>query len=281
MRGVKSTRDVVRLIISALREDIGSGDISSSVIPDGTEGRGYIVANEPLVLAGIEIARMVFARLNKKIRFVALKRDGEEVKKGECVAEVYGDARAIMAGERTAINFLQRLSGIATHTRKFVNKIKNYNAVLLDTRKTTPGLRLLEKYATRIGGARNHRLGLYDGLMLKSNHIKCAGGMKNALTILTKKFPRRLNKAMIEVRNFVELEEAIKSGVKYILLDNFSIKDLKRAVRFTGGRAVLEATGGVNLNNIQKIAATGVDFISAGALTHSARWVNISLKISE
>lgn len=279
MRGVKFSKEIERLIIAALREDVGSGDISSLVIPKGIKGRGDIIANEPIVLAGIDIARAVFKRISRKIRFVALKKDGEEVRKGERIAEVYGNARGIMTGERTAINFLQHLSGIATYTRQFVERIRPYGAVLLDTRKTTPGLRLLEKYATRVGGARNHRMGLYDGLMLKSNHIDISGGIKNALNSLRKKMPRRFNEAMVEVRSIAELKEVISCGVRYVLLDNMSISDLKKAVKISDGKVLLEATGGVNLRNVRKIASTGVDFISAGALTHSARWVNISLKM--
>lgn len=279
MRQVKFLKEVERLIISALREDVGTGDISSLVIPKGIRGKGYIIANEPLVLAGIDIARAVFKKISGKIRFVALKRDGDEVKKGERIAEVYGDVTGIMTGERTAINFLQHLSGIATHTRHFVEKIRSYHTVLLDTRKTRPGLRLLEKYATRVGGAKNHRLGLYDGLMIKSNHINISGGIKRAVMSLRKKMPRRFNDAMIEVRNIAELKEVISCGVRYVLLDNMSLGNLKKAVKISDGKVLLEATGGVTLKNVDKIASTGVDFISAGALTHSARWVNISLKM--
>lgn len=279
MREVKFSKEVDRIIIAALREDVGRGDISSRVIPEGIKGRGEIIANEPIVLAGIDIAREVFKRIDRRIGFVALKRDGDEVKRGERIAEVYGNARGIITGERTAINFLQHLSGIATYTRQFVERIRPYRTVLLDTRKTTPGLRLLEKYATRVGGAKNHRMGLYDGLMLKSNHIDMSGGIKKALISLRKKMPHRFNEAMVEVRSIAELKEVISCGIRYVLLDNMSISDLKKAVKISDGKVLLEATGGVTLRNIHKIASTGVDFISAGALTHSARWVDISLKM--
>ncbi len=272
-------RIVDEIITAALREDVGSGDISSLVIPEGTKGKGYILAGEPLILAGLDIARDVFKKVDKKIRFVAIRKDGDEVKRGERIAEVYGEARGIMTGERTAINFLQHLSGIATHTRRFVEKIKPYRAILLDTRKTRPGLRLLEKYATRVGGAENHRMGLYDGIMIKGNHIKCAGGIDNAIANLKKVYPRKFENAMIEVENLTELKVALASGIKYILLDNMSVDEIRESVRIARGRAVLEATGGITLKNIEKIASTNVNFISAGALTHSARWVNISLKM--
>ncbi len=267
------------IITTALREDVGSGDISSLIIPEGTKGQGYIIAGEELILAGLAIARDVFTKVDKRIRFVPLRKDGDEIKRGERIAEVYGEARRIMTAERTAINFLQYLSGIATQTRRFVEKIKPYGAILLDTRKTTPGLRLLEKYATRVGGARNHRMGLYDEIMIKSNHIKCAGGIENAIANLKKIYPRRFKKAMIEVNNLSELKVALASGMKYILLDNMSVDEIRESVRITKGRAVLEATGGITLGNIEEIASTGVNFISTGALTHSARWVNISLKM--
>lgn len=270
-------KEIKNLIKAALLEDVGKGDLSSAIIPAYTEGKGYIIAGEDLVLAGIRISEWTFKNVDRKIKFIAYKKDGEWVKKNERIAEVSGNARNILTAERTALNFLQRLSGIATLTRKFVEKLKNTGVVLLDTRKTTPGLRLLEKYATRVGGARNHRMGLYDRLMIKSNHVNISGGIENVVGSVKKL--GKLKDAMFEVRNISELKTAIAGGARYILLDNMSLKELRKAVSIAKRRAKLEATGGVNLGNIKKIAQTGVDFISVGALTHSARWVNISLKM--
>lgn len=277
MHRLSLNKEIENLIEVALLEDVGKGDLSSAIFPPHTEGKGYIIAREDLVLAGIKIAEWTFKKLDRKIKFIAYKKDGEWVKKNEKIAEISGNAKNILTAERTALNFLQRLSGIATLTRKFVDRLKNTGVILLDTRKTTPGLRVLEKYATRVGGARNHRMGLYDRLMIKSNHVDIAGGMENVVVSVKKL--GKLKDAMFEVRNISELETALSNGARYILLDNMSQKDLKKAVLIAKGKAKLEATGGVNLRNIRDIASTGVNFISAGALTHSARWVNISLKM--
>jgi len=270
-------KEAKEIIKKALEEDIGGGDITSTVIPEEIRCRAHINANESFILAGIRIAMMAFRMIDRNIGFKIIKRDGELVKKGEVIAELTGKVRSILSAERTALNFLQHLSGIATNTRRFVERIKPYRAILLDTRKTTPGLRIMEKYATRVGGAMNHRMGLYDGIMIKTNHIKSLGGIRSAL----KRFGDQSKKVMMEVKNIHELMEALDSGAGYIMLDNMSIGEIRKAVKYTKGRALLEATGGVTLKNIRKIAATGVDYISAGALTHSARWVNINLRIVE
>lgn len=272
-------KELRKIIKDALAEDIGSGDLTSSIIPKNKTGKGYIVAGESFVLAGIGIAGEVFKMVDKTLRFTPLKKDGESVRKGMKLAEVSGSMRSMMIGERTALNFVQHLSGIATITHHHVKKLSGYKALLLDTRKTTPCLRILEKYATRVGGARNHRFGLYDKILVKSNHIDIMGGIRIVAEHLRKKYPENFTEAEIEVRTLSELREALTCGFRRILLDNMSRPQIQRAIEIAGGRAELEASGGINIKNIRAIASTGVDYISSGAITHSSSWVDISFKI--
>ncbi|SHG44362.1 nicotinate-nucleotide pyrophosphorylase [carboxylating] [Thermosyntropha lipolytica DSM 11003] len=267
------------LIRRALQEDIGHGDITTeNLIPPEHQSCGEFIAKAEGILAGIEVCRAVFAYLDKSIAFEALKQDGDQVRKGEVIARVRGNTRCLLMGERLALNFLQRMSGIATKTCRLAEKIKPYPAVLVDTRKTTPGLRYLEKYAVAAGGGRNHRFGLYDGVMIKDNHIKAAGGIRLAVEKIRGKIPHTI-KIEVEVENLEQLKEALEAGADIILLDNMPVDMLQEAVAMAKGKALLEASGGVDEHNIEEIARTGVDFISCGALTHSAPSLDISFNL--
>lgn len=263
-----------------LREDIGHGDLSTFLtVPSGTTGSGRFIMKEDGVICGLNVVASTFAHVDGAITLAPHVADGEYANKGDVIAEVFGDLSNILAAERVALNLLQRLSGIATKTRMFVNEAAGYKAKILDTRKTTPGLRALEKYAVTIGGAQNHRFGLFDGILIKDNHIKAAGGISKALEQLSKSAPHYLA-VEIEVETLEELREALSFAVPAILLDNMSIETMTEAVNITQGRAVLEASGNMTLERIKEVAATGVDFISAGSLTHSVKALDISLKVS-
>ncbi len=271
--------EVQELIIQALKEDLGHQDMTTAnLISPGQQGTAKILAKDSGIVAGIEISQAVFTTLDSSISFEILKGDGEKIEKGDTIALVRGKTSTLLSGERLALNFLQRLSGIATKTYHMVEVIKYYKAEIVDTRKTTPGLRTLEKYAVRVGGGRNHRFGLYDGIMIKDNHIKAAGGITKAVITLRKKVPHTL-KIEVEVSNLIQLQEALDAGVDIILLDNMSIEDMKSAVEITAGKALLEASGGINESNLLEVARTGVDFISVGALTHSVSSLDISFDI--
>jgi nicotinate-nucleotide pyrophosphorylase (carboxylating) len=273
-----SLDELVRL---ALAEDIGSGDVTTRLLVDDTAmGRARVVAKEELVLAGSRVFERVFSMLSAEITCRALMAEGAGVHKGQTVAELEGPFAALLTGERTALNFLQRLSGIATLTRQFVDKIKPFKAVLLDTRKTTPGWRVLEKEAVRCGGGTNHRIGLFDALLIKENHIAACGGIPAAFSkVRMQRGP--LVSMEIEVRNLPELQEALATNPDVIMLDNMSQADMRRAVEITAGRVPLEASGNVTLATIADIAETGVDYISCGAITHSARAVDMSMLIEK
>ena len=264
-------------VIVAIREDIGSGDITTnSIVPSDAKASAKLTVKENGVICGLSIARLIFQSLDKNIVFSAKVKDGDLVRKGFVIATIKGSARAILTGERTALNFLQRLSGISTLTKKFVkaagNKIK-----ILDTRKTTPGLRVLEKYAVKMGGGHNHRIGLFDAVLIKDNHIAVAGGLKNAVRKTGK-----YGKVEVEAENLRQVAEAIDSGVSRILLDNMSIVNIRSAIRLikrAKKKIETEISGGVTLNNVRNYARTGADYISIGALTHSAPALDISLKV--
>ena len=267
------------LIEQALREDVGPGDVTTrAVIPPDVRGKGAILVKAHGVICGLQVAAEVFRAVDERISFRPRVREGEPVQPGDVVAEVEGPLRGILTAERTALNFLARLSGIATLTARFVDAVAPYRAVILDTRKTTPGWRVLEKYAVRCGGGRNHRMGLYDMVLIKDNHIAACGSISEAV--------RRVRAAgvgvpvEVEVKDLDELREALKLGVDRILLDNFSVEDIAEAVKIAEGRVPLEASGGVTLDNVAAIAATGVDYISVGALTHSAPALDLSLELS-
>lgn len=264
----------------ALAEDVGPGDITtSSLIPARRRGRAVFIAREPLVVAGTAVAGEVFRALDPRCRVRVLCPDGRSARQGQRLAEVSGPLSAILAGERTALNFLRHLSGVATLTRRFAQALRGTACRLLDTRKTTPGMRALEKAAVRAGGGHNHRRGLFDAVLIKNNHIDAVGGIERAV----ERARRRLGHGVpieVEVRSLAELRQALDAGVDRVLLDNFSIPRLRRAVRLCAGRVQTEASGNIRLSNARDYAETGVDFISVGALTHSAKSADISLRVA-
>ena len=267
------------LISQALAEDIGSGDITTScTVAPGASGKGCIIAKEPLVVAGMDIARHVFLKVDSGLAITFSQSDGSRAMPGDKLLEIGGDLAAMLMAERTALNFLQRLSGIATLTRAFVDKVVGTSARILDTRKTTPGYRLFEKAAVRAGGGYNHRFGLYDGILIKDNHIAAAGSIQQAVEA-AKASKRHSLRVQVEVETLDQLAEAIAAGADAVMLDNMDLKTMAEAVRLTSGKVVLEASGGVTLDNVREVAATGVDLISVGALTHSARAVDMSMEI--
>jgi nicotinate-nucleotide pyrophosphorylase (carboxylating) len=269
---------VIDLIHRALEEDIGPRDITTSLlIPEENESRALYIAKGNFILAGLPFAAKVFRILDASISFKTFFNEGFKIRKGDVIAEVFGKTHAILSGERVSLNILQRLSGIATFTNMYVERIKGLNSKIVDTRKTTPCQRFLEKYAVRIGGGSNHRFGLFDGILIKDNHIEAVGSIKKAIE--RAKSGHHLGRIEVEVENLHDLKEAIASGADIVMLDNMSISDIKKAVKIANGRVILEASGGIKLENVREIAKAGVDLISVGALTHSAVAVDISLKI--
>jgi len=265
------------LVKSALEEDIGAGDITTTLtVPEQAVSRAVISVRENGIIAGMDVAAMVFAVVDPLVKFDRKACDGDKVTAGQVVAIVEGRSRSLLSGERVALNFLQRLSGIATRTAKFIELVAGTRAAIVDTRKTTPGLRVLEKYAVRVGGGRNHRFGLADGILIKDNHIIAAGGIANAVESAKNNAPHTL-KIEVEVRTLDELREAIQAGADIIMLDNMDIETMRRAVEIASGKVILEASGGVNEDTIAGIAATGVDLISVGALTHSVKALDIGM----
>jgi nicotinate-nucleotide pyrophosphorylase (carboxylating) len=271
------------LIQLALSEDIGKRDLTSeAIVENRLSGKAIILAKQEGILAGSIVAKTVFQMVNPKIVFKLLKKDGQRIKKGEKVALVQGKVQSILAAERTALNFLQRLSGIAALTARYVEEIKGTKTKILDTRKTTPGLRILEKYAVKAGGGENHRMGLFDMILIKENHIRAGGGIKDAIRRAKSKHPKQ--KIEVEVRNLSQLKEAVEFKPDWIMLDNMRIQQMKKAVRMirSGNPNIrIEASGGINLRNVRAMALTGVDFISVGALTHSAPALDLSLILVE
>ncbi len=272
-------QDVRCIIRRALDEDIGEGDITTvSTVSRTTILKGRFVAKAPGIIAGLEVVHEIFKMLDTKIDFRPQVNDGSRVMQGQLLAKIRGKGRALLAGERVSLNFLQRMSGIATMTRAFVEAIEGTSAVILDTRKTAPGIRLLDKWAVRCGGGENHRFGLYDMVLIKDNHIAAAGGITQAVTqVWANEKKNRL--VEVEVKDLKELCEALSLKVDRILLDNMDVETMRDAVRFTAGRVPLEASGNVTLDNVVDIAETGVDMISVGALTHSVRALDISFLI--
>jgi len=264
------------LIRSALAEDIGRCDITTALtVGRSAPGRGRILAREPGVISGLGVAAQVFHALDRGTRFTDRCHDGSSVSKGTLLAEVEGKAVSILTGERTALNFLQRLSGIATLTRRFVDAVKGTGAKILDTRKTTPGWRELEKYAVRCGGGSNHRMGLYDMVLVKDNHIAAAGSVRAAVELTRdSKLP-----VEVEVKSLAQLREALDAGARRILLDNMSPARMRKAREVAGPNVKLEASGGINLRRVRQVAETGVDYISVGELTHSAPALDIALDL--
>lgn len=269
------------IIVQALREDVGTGDITTrSIVPENYITIGFIRAKESGVVAGLDVAREVFLQLCRDISFQPRVKDGERVAAGQLLARVEGDARAILTGERAALNFLQRMSGIATRTAYLAGLIAGEKAKLVDTRKTSPGIRVLEKYAVRAGGGRNHRFGLYDAILIKDNHIKVAGGITGAVDRARALAPFSMS-VEVEVESLEGVAEALKAGANIIMLDNMDPVTMKKAVEMVAGRALLEASGGINEETIKAVAKTGVDFISVGGLTHSVKSLDISLDVGE
>ncbi|HEY8263623.1 MAG TPA: carboxylating nicotinate-nucleotide diphosphorylase [Methyloceanibacter sp.] len=270
---------VARAVEAALEEDLGAaGDITTdATIPVNAKGEAAIVAREAGVIAGLDLAAQAFLFLDPEVKFSPLVSDGELVKQGAKIAKIAGKTRAILTAERTALNFLGHLSGVATLTSRFVEAVAGTGARIACTRKTTPGLRALEKYAIRLGGGVNHRFGLYDGVLIKDNHIAAAGGIGNALRALGSRAGHMV-RIEVEVDNLDQLKEALRFPIDAVLLDNMDVPTLKRAVAMVGGRVTTEASGGVRLETVRKIAETGIDLISAGALTHSARRLDLSLE---
>lgn len=270
---------IVDFVRQALSEDIGSGDVTTeAIVPERAAAVGRIVLEEDAVIAGIPIAEEVFRQLNGNVRFTSCK-DGVRVKKGTTILKIRGSARALLAGERTALNILQRLSGIATLTAHFVNELAGTKAKIADTRKTTPCLRIFEKYAVAIGGGHNHRFGLYDAVMIKDNHIMVAGSIKKAVAMTRQNIPHTM-KIEVETTNLKEVKEALASGADIIMLDNMPVEIMKKAVALINKRAIVEASGNINLKNVREAALTGVDIISIGALTHSYKSISMSMDIA-
>lgn len=267
------------LISRALEEDLGAGDITTrSVVPRALKATGEFVAKEDMVLAGWPIVVRTFQWMSAETNADCSFNEGDEVSRGSVLGKISGPASILLSGERVALNFLQRLSGIATLTRKFVSAVSGFKTSILDTRKTTPGLRLIEKYAVRVGGGMNHRFGLSDGVLIKENHIAAAGSLSDAVR-RAQSGVDHLKKIEVEVTNLGELAEALKAKADIILLDNMSVEEIKKSVAMAGGKVPLEVSGGVTLENVCEFAATGVDYISIGALTHSCKAVDISLEL--
>ena len=269
---------VEQIITLALNEDIGTGDITTlSTIPADKTALGRFVAKEDMILCGIDLAAHIFARVDPSIELKANFKDGDAVKKGDVIAVVSGNAQNVLTGERTALNFMQRLTGIATRTHASVAEVAGTNAKITDTRKTTPGLRVLEKYAVRVGGGTNHRFNLADGVLIKDNHIAVSGGIKNAVKNARAVIPHTL-KIEVEVETKEQLAEALDAGADIIMLDNMSYDLMRECVGIVAGRALVEASGNMGEKSLREVAETGVDIISIGALTHTVKAADISLK---
>lgn len=270
---------IKHVIDYALKEDIGNGDITTnSLIPFDLQAKATMITKSAGVIAGLEVAEYVFRTLNPDVLWKAFVNDGDKVAKGTLIVEISGSYRALLTGERLALNFLQRMSGIATMTANFVDALKGYPTKILDTRKTVPGLRLLDKYAVKMGGGTNHRIGLYDMVLIKDNHIKVAGGITKAVTQIKKSVSKEI-KIEVETTTISEVKEALLAGADIIMLDNMSNNTMAESVMIIGGRAKVEASGNMTIERLKEVAATGVDFISIGALTHSVMALDISMNI--
>lgn len=269
---------VEKIVTLSLKEDIGKGDITTNlIVNDKLKCLAIIKSKDTGVLAGNPIAELVFKRLDPRIKYIQRKKDGDTINPNDIIAEVRGSVRTVLTGERLSLNFLQRLSGIATLSQKFVNKTKGFDVKIIDTRKTTPGLRILEKYAVTVGGCYNHRFGLFDGILIKDNHIQIAGNIEKA--VLKVRAKHKNKEIEVETSNINQVREALKSGADIIMLDNMTPDKIKKAVKIIDSKAMTEASGGINLDNIGEYAKTGVDYISVGVLTHSAKSLDIGLYV--
>jgi len=268
-------------LLSWLKEDIGGGDVTTlALVGEGLETTGIIHAKDTGVLAGVDVARRVFELLEPRIFFNTKLKDGAKLTPGTIIAAVHGDARAILTGERLALNLLQHMSGVATQTARLAAIAAPYGAKLVDTRKTTPGLRLLDKYAVRVGGGSNHRLGLYDAILIKDNHIKVAGGIQAALA-RAHEYASHMMKIEIEVESLEGVDEALAGGADVIMLDNMAPDAMAKAVKKVDHRAIIEASGGISEETIEAVAKSGVDIISVGTLTHTVKALDISMDVGE
>lgn len=266
------------ILIRAINEDIGNGDLTTNIcISDDSESEGLLIAKEPGILCGTSLVKEVYNILDNEVNIEFNYQDGDTITKGDTIGMIWGKTKSILSGERVALNFLQHLSGIATTTRKYVDMIGDMDTKIVDTRKTTPGLRVLEKYAVTIGGGYNHRFGLYDGIMIKDNHIIGAGGIKKACDLAKSSIPHTL-KIEVEVSNIDEVEEALSCGADIIMLDNMSLEEMSQAVKVIDGRSIIEASGNMGDRDVGEIAAIGVNIISIGAITNSVKNMDISLK---
>lgn len=267
-----------KIITMALEEDIGTGDITTlSTIKQDHKICGNLISKESGVVCGLDILSYVFTKVDKEVEVTPFIKDGEKVRKGDIIAKITGNAISVLTGERVALNFIQRLSGIATKTSQLVEMVKGTNAKITDTRKTTPGLRVLEKYAVKTGGGVNHRFNLSDGVLIKDNHIKASGSITNAVVVAKKNVPHTL-KIEVEVESIFQIEEALKAGADIIMLDNMNIEMMKKSVERINGKALIEASGNMGERNLLEVANTGVDLISIGALTHTVKSMDISLR---
>ena len=265
-------------ILRTLKEDINDEDVSTNaVMPVNKQGSAQLICKDDGVICGLDVFFRTFRLLDDTARFDCAVQDGDRVQKGQLLGTLYGDIKAILSGERTALNYLQRMSGIATITREYMDELAGYDTVLLDTRKTSPNNRVFEKYAVRVGGGCNHRTGLSDGVLLKDNHIGAAGGVARAVA-MARAYAPFVRKIEIEVENLDQTREAVEAGADIIMLDNMSDADMRAAVRLIAGRAQTECSGNVTKARLKEIAETGVDFVSCGALTHSAPILDLSLK---
>ena len=278
MNNITMKMNADNLILQALQEDITSEDITTnSVMPSYQAGEVDLICKQDGVIAGLDVFKRVFQLLDEKTRFVFYCQDGDSVKKGQKIGLVHGDIRVLLSGERTALNFLQRMSGIATYTRGIADLLRGTNTKLLDTRKTTTNMRIFEKYAVKVGGGYNHRYNLSDGILLKDNHIGAAGGVKEAVA-MAKEYAPFVRKIEIEVENLDMLKEALEAGADIIMLDNMSVADMRMAVELCRGKAETECSGNVTRENVERLVDIGVDYISSGALTHSSPILDLSLK---
>lgn len=278
MNNITTKLNVDNLIMMALQEDISSEDVTTNAIMrEAKQGSVDLICKEDGVIAGLTVFQRVFELLDETTKVELFVKDGDEVKKGDLLARVDGDIRVLLSGERTALNFLQRMSGIATYTRSVSNLLKGSKTKLLDTRKTTPNMRIFEKYAVKVGGGYNHRYNLSDGILIKDNHIGAAGGVANAIK-LAKEYAPFVRKVEVEVENLDMLKEALEAGADIIMLDNMTPDEMKEAVSMVNGRAETECSGNITKENIAKIVDIGVDYVSSGALTHSAPILDVSLK---
>ncbi|MFQ9064166.1 MAG: carboxylating nicotinate-nucleotide diphosphorylase [Eubacterium sp.] len=278
LNGVTMKINVDDYIINTLKEDITSEDVSTNaVMPENKQGKADLICKQDGIVCGLDVFERTFKILDDTSRFEANFKDGDFVKKGDLIGVIYGDVKAILSGERTALNYLQRMSGIATMTREYVNELKGYKTVLLDTRKTTPNMRPFEKHAVKVGGATNHRYNLSDGVLLKDNHIGAAGSVTKAIE-MAKAYAPFVRKIEIEIETLEQVKEALDAGADIIMLDNMDNDTMRKAVEMIGDKAQTECSGNVTKERLKEIAEIGVDFVSCGALTHSAMIMDVSLK---